>query len=136
MIRFWTSSAAARHGLITTSAFRNREWLAEQSKGGSLTTYVFRAGEAGAVVGYAAVSFRNQPHPDDASSSKAKVLVISMLGVDQAFKAKAIPRQRVSPAPLQSWPTSKSARNLDQCEGNQLLYESRLCHGSSRPIPA
>jgi hypothetical protein len=47
--------------------FRTREWFAEQSKGGSLTTYVFRAGEAGPVVGYAAVSFRNQPHPDDAS---------------------------------------------------------------------
>jgi len=65
--------------------FRTREWLAEKSKGGSLTTYVFRAGEAGPVVGYAAVSFRNQPHPD---------------------------------------------------EGNRLLYESRLCHGSCRPIAA
>ena len=71
--------------------FRNREWFAEQSRGGSLTTYVFRAGEAGPVVGYAAVSFRNQPHPDDASSSKAKVLVISMLGVDQAFQGQMNP---------------------------------------------
>ena len=34
--------------------FRSCEWLAEKSKGGSLTTYVFRAGEAGPVVGYAA----------------------------------------------------------------------------------
>ena len=65
--------------------FRSREWMAEKCKGGSLTTDVFRAGEAGPVVGYAVVSFRNQPHPDDQSSSKAKVLVISMLGVDQAF---------------------------------------------------
>ena len=71
--------------------FRTREWLAEKSKGGSLTTYVFRAGEAGSVVGYAAVSFRNQPHPEDASSSKAKVLVISMLGVDQAFQGQMNP---------------------------------------------
>ena len=71
--------------------FHTREWLAEKSKGGSLTTYVFRAGEAGPVVGYAAVSFRNQPHPDDASSSKAKVLVISMLGVDQAFQGQMNP---------------------------------------------
>ena len=71
--------------------FRTREWLAEKSKGGSLTTYVFRAGEAGPVVGYAAVSFRNQPHPDDASSSKAKVLVVSMLGVDQAFQGQMNP---------------------------------------------
>jgi ribosomal protein S18 acetylase RimI-like enzyme len=42
-------------------------------------------------VGYAAVSFRNQPHPDDASSSKAKVMVISMLGVDQAFQGQMNP---------------------------------------------
>jgi hypothetical protein len=35
--------------------FHTREWLAEKSKGGSLTTYVFRAGEAGPVVGYAAL---------------------------------------------------------------------------------
>ena len=65
--------------------------MAEKRKGGSLTTDVFRAGEAGPVVGYAAVSFRNQPHPDDASSSKAKVLVISMLGVDQAFQGQINP---------------------------------------------
>ena len=71
--------------------FRSREWLAEKSKGGSLTTYVYRAGEAGPVVGYASASFRNQPHPDDASSSKAKVLVISMLGVDQAFQGQSNP---------------------------------------------
>ena len=71
--------------------FRTREWFAEQSKGGSLTTYVFRATEGGAVVGYAAVSFRNQPHPDDASDSKAKVLVISMLGVDQSFQGQTNP---------------------------------------------
>ena len=71
--------------------FQTREWFAEQSKGGSLTTYVFRAAEAGGVVGYAAVSFRNQPHPDDASDSNAKVLVISMLGVDQAFQGQTNP---------------------------------------------
>ena len=65
--------------------------MAETSRGGSLTTYVFRSGEAGPVVGYAAVSFRNQPHPDDASSSKAKVLVISMLGVNQAFQGQSNP---------------------------------------------
>lgn len=74
--------------------FRSREWFAEQSRGGSLTTYVFRAGETGPVVGYAAVSFRNQPHPDDASSSKAKVLVISMLGVDRAFQGQSNPLAR------------------------------------------
>jgi hypothetical protein len=42
-------------------------------------------------VGYAAVSCRNQPHPDDASDSKAKVLVISMLGIDQAFQGQTNP---------------------------------------------
>jgi ribosomal protein S18 acetylase RimI-like enzyme len=42
-------------------------------------------------VGYASASFRNQPHPDDASSTKAKALVISMLGVDQAFQGQPNP---------------------------------------------
>ena len=42
-------------------------------------------------MGYASASFRNQPHPDDASSSVAKVLVISMLGVDQAFQGQSNP---------------------------------------------
>jgi ribosomal protein S18 acetylase RimI-like enzyme len=42
-------------------------------------------------VGYCAVSFRNQPHPDDASTSKAKALVISMFGVDQAFQGRRNP---------------------------------------------
>jgi len=65
--------------------------VGRKSKGGSLTTYVFRDEEAGPVVGYASASFRNQPHPDDASSSKAKVLVISMLGVDQAFQGQGNP---------------------------------------------
>jgi ribosomal protein S18 acetylase RimI-like enzyme len=58
--------------------FRSRAWFAEKRKGGP-------------VVGYASVSFRNQPHPDDASSTKAKALVISMLGVDQAFQGQPNP---------------------------------------------
>lgn len=71
--------------------FRTREWFAEQCKGGSLTTYAVRISEDGPVVGYCSVSFRNQPHPDDASNSKAKVLVISMLGIDQAFQGQRNP---------------------------------------------
>lgn len=67
--------------------------------------------EAGPVVGYAAVSFRNQPHPDDASSSKAKVLVISMLGVDQAFQGQMNPSTEDQSTPLQPWPTSRNARD-------------------------
>jgi len=73
------------------SYFRSREWFAQQCKGGSLTTYVVRVFEGGPVVGYFSVSFRNQPHPNDASTSKAKVLVISMLGVDQAFQGQRNP---------------------------------------------
>lgn len=68
--------------------FRSRDWFAERCKGGSLTTYAVRVSEGGAVVGYCSVSFRNQPHPDDRSTSKAKVLVISMLGVDKAFQGQ------------------------------------------------
>jgi hypothetical protein len=42
-------------------------------------------------VGYAAVSFRNEPHPDDASDSEAKVLVLSMFGINQAFHGQTNP---------------------------------------------
>jgi ribosomal protein S18 acetylase RimI-like enzyme len=82
-------------------------------------------------VGYAAVSFRNQPHPDDASDSKAKVLVISMLGVDQAFQGQTNPisagqsyacsimayleeqaRSKVSCVALKLWVRSTNARAI------------------------
>jgi ribosomal protein S18 acetylase RimI-like enzyme len=105
--------------------FRSRAWFAEQSKGGSLTTYVVRVSEGGPVVGYSAVSFRNQPHPDDASISKAKVLVISMLGVDQAFQG-----QLNALAPDQTYAASimadleERARSKASCVGLSLWVRS------------
>ena len=81
--------------------FRNRAWFEERSRGGSLTTYVVRVSEGGPVVGYCSVSFRNQPYPDDASTLKAKVLVVSMLGVDRAFQG-----QQNALAPDQTYATS------------------------------
>jgi ribosomal protein S18 acetylase RimI-like enzyme len=109
--------------------FRSRAWFAEKSKGGSLTTYVFRISLGGPVVGYAAVSFRNQPHPDDTSTSKAKVLVISMLGVDQAFQGQQNPL-----APGYTYAASimaeleERARSKANCVGLKLWVRSTNDH--------
>jgi len=105
--------------------FSSREWFAERCKGGSLMSYVVRVSEGGPVVGYCSVSFRNQPHPDDASTSKAKVLVISMLGVDQAFQGQQNPL-----APDQTYAASlmaeleEMARSKANCVGLSLWVRS------------
>lgn len=76
-------------------------------------------------MGYCAVSFRNQPHPDDASTLKAKVLVISMLGVDQAFQG-----QRNAQAPEQTYAAwimaslEEMARSKTNCVGLSLWVRS------------
>jgi len=105
--------------------FRSRAWFDERSKGGSLTTYVVRVSEGGSVVGYCAVSFRNQPHPDDSSTLKAKVLVISMLGVHHAFQG-----QRNALEPEQTYAASimaeleEIARSKTNCAGLSLWVRS------------
>jgi ribosomal protein S18 acetylase RimI-like enzyme len=66
--------------------FRGREWFKADKGRSSPPTYVFRVAEGGPVVGYCAFDFGKRPHPDHASATKARYLVIYMIGVDQAFQ--------------------------------------------------
>ena len=71
---------------VTDNYFRNREWFKAEKGCSSPPTYVFRVAEGGPVVGYSAVAFGKQPHPDNASSTEARYLVIYMIGIDKAFQ--------------------------------------------------
>jgi len=70
----------------TDRYFRNRECFKADKGRSSPPTYVFRVAEHGPVVGYCAFAFRKQPHPDDAHATKARYLVIYMIGVDLPFQ--------------------------------------------------
>jgi len=70
----------------TDAYFRSREWFNPGKGRSAPPTYVFRVAEGGPVMGYCAFDFGKQPHPDNASETKARYLVIYMIGVDQAFQ--------------------------------------------------
>lgn len=55
-------------------------------------TYVFRTEPWGPVVAHAAISFRNVEHPDDRSASRAKYLMIYVVGVNRLFQGQRSPR--------------------------------------------
>ena len=71
--------------------FRSRRWFSAEKGQASPPTYVFRTTEGGSVVGYAAVSFRNAEHPDDSSATRARYLMIYVVGVNTAFQGKRNP---------------------------------------------
>lgn len=71
--------------------FRSRRWFNAERGGAAPPTYVFRTEAAGPVVGYAAVSFRNAEHPDDRSSSRAKYLMIYVVGVNRPYQGQRNP---------------------------------------------
>jgi len=75
----------------TDDYFCSREWFNPDKGRSAPPTYVFRVAKGGPVVGYCAFDFGKQPHPDDASTTKARYLVIYMIGVDQAFQGTQNP---------------------------------------------
>lgn len=75
----------------TDCYFRQREWFKIDKGRSSPPTLVFRVAKDGPVVGYCSFDFGKKPHPDDTSSSKARYLVIYMIGVDRAFQRTANP---------------------------------------------
>jgi len=75
----------------TDHYFRSRQWFKFDKNRSSPPTYVFRVHKGGPVVGYCAIDFGKQPHPDDASEDKARFLVIYMIGVDDAFQGTQNP---------------------------------------------
>lgn len=72
--------------------FRSRQWFNEEKGQAAPPTYVFRTEAGGPVVGYAAISFRNVEHPDDRSASRAKYLMIYVVGVNRPFQGQRNPR--------------------------------------------
>ena len=76
-------------------------------------------------MGYCAFGFGKQPHPDDTSATKARYLVIYMIGVDQAFQRTQNPL-----APGQTYAASimavleDIARAKQSCVGLSLWVRS------------
>ena len=72
--------------------FRSRQWFNAAKGKVSPPTYQFLTTDGGGVVGYAAVSFRKCPHPDDASAEKAKYLAVYAVGLHKRFHGQKNPR--------------------------------------------
>lgn len=72
--------------------FRSRRWFNAEKGQAAPPTYVFRTEQGGPVVGYAAVSFRNAEHPDDRSATRAKVLMVYVVGVNRPYQGQRNPR--------------------------------------------
>jgi len=70
--------------------FRTRQWFNVGKNEASPPTYTF-LDEHETRVGYAAVAFKNNPHPNDDSPEKAKYLVIFVAGVDREFQGALHP---------------------------------------------
>jgi hypothetical protein len=102
---------------VTDNYFRNREWFKAEKGCSSPPTYVFRVAEAGPVVGYSAVAFRKQPHPDNASDTKARYLVIYMIGVDQEFQGTPNP---LAPGKTYAASVMAGLRPLEWCKSRGL----------------
>ena len=76
-------------------------WFNAPKGQASPPTYIFRTVPGGPAVGFAAVSFRNHPHPDDQSTARARTLTIYAVGVNRAFQGLRNPR-----APKETFATS------------------------------
>lgn len=111
------------------SYFRGRSWFNAKDGKCSPPTYQFRTGTK--VLGYAAATFANQPHPIDASKTKAKCFAIYVVGVHKHFRGVKNPQ-----APIESYAVSifrqleKFAREKPECVGLSLWVRS----GNERAI--
>ena len=68
--------------------FKKCTWFNETKGKSSPSTYVFRTEKGGEVVGYIAMSFKKIAHPCDTSESRARYLIIYMIGVNKKFIGK------------------------------------------------
>ncbi len=71
--------------------FRSRRWFNAEKGLAAPPTYVFRTERGGPVVGYAAVSFRNAEHPNDRSATRAKYLMVYVVGVNRSYQGQRNP---------------------------------------------
>ena len=72
--------------------FRSRKWFNATKGKASPPTYVFRTAQDGDVVGCASVAFRKMEHPEDASSQRAKYLMVYVVGVNIGFHGQRNPQ--------------------------------------------
>ncbi|MBI4821695.1 MAG: hypothetical protein HY791_35875 [Deltaproteobacteria bacterium] len=84
--------------------FSKREWFNSAKNEHAPPTYQFRTAQNGEVVGYAAAAFRNNPHPDDSSTTKAKYLVVYVAAVHSRYAG-----QRNPAAPSETFSSSMFA---------------------------
>lgn len=101
--------------------FQSRTWFDVRKGKVSPATYQFRTRPGGAIVGYAAASFRNQAHPTDDATSRARYLVIYALGVHrhlQGVENPAAPGQRYAATIMIA--LEELARDRADCAGLSL----------------
>ena len=101
--------------------FQSRDWFDAGKGKASPATYQFRTRPHGAVVGYAAAAFRNQAHPTDDGSERARYLVIYALGIHRHFQGMenpAAPGQRYAATVMTT--LKALARDRADCAGLSL----------------
>ena len=99
--------------------FRTREWFNVGRGKAAPPTYSFLS-EDGERVGYAAVAFRENPHPNDASPRTAKYLVVYVVGVDQNFQGAKHPETGQTYAVMIFKTLTRFARDRGGCAGLSL----------------
>ena len=101
--------------------FQSRVWFDDRKGKASPATYQFRTRAGGAIVGYAAAAFRNQSHPTDVHTERARYLVIYALGIHRHFQGvenSAAPGQRYAATIMDS--LEGLARDRADCVGLSL----------------
>jgi ribosomal protein S18 acetylase RimI-like enzyme len=71
-----------------TEYFRRRTWFDAGKHAHAPPTYQFRTEADGEVVGYAAVSPKKLPHPEESSPARARYLVIYVVGLHRHFQGR------------------------------------------------
>ena len=109
--------------------FSSRQWFV----GGKHkpTTFQFRTADNSEVVGYAAVSFSNLPHPDLDSPQKARHLVIYVAGIHKHFQGQKNPA-----APGERYAASlfKALEGLAREKPNTIGLHLRVRSSNARAI--
>ena len=74
-----------------TGYFRSRCWFNTRKLRTKPPTFEFRVEEAGEIVGYAALDFKVDCYPHDASEEYARQMVVFVVGIDVRFQGQPNP---------------------------------------------
>lgn len=72
--------------------FRQRQWFNPVKGTAAPPTYTFLEAGTGAVVGYAALAYRNIDHPHDGAGKRAKYLMVYVAGVNTQYQSLRNPQ--------------------------------------------